>query len=89
MDSETMQGLHVPTQALQQPVSIRVIDGGLITTRTEPLLLQVRALHYKTILFMITETKSQPMILGFPWLQHDPPISWQESEILQCPMPCI
>lgn len=39
MDSETAQRLQIPLQELQQPLSIRAIDGepigeGLITSRT-------------------------------------------------------
>lgn len=48
IDTAVIQKLQKPTQELPQPVSIKAIDGrptgeGFITTRTQPLELQVRA----------------------------------------------
>lgn len=54
MDSDTMQGLQMPTQALQWLLRIRTIDSGpigsgIIMSCTKALLLQVSTSHFETI----------------------------------------
>lgn len=75
-------------------MSIKLIKGGPISegfviTCTQPLKLQVSAIHSESISFFITRTQTQAVILGLPWLQlQKPQISWQEREILQWPTFC-
>lgn len=87
--------LKLPPQALQHPLGIRPISGspigrGNVTHCTELLHLQVSALHqeYPSLLITITMSMSQPLILGFPWMQPTDilaregahPVVWSSAE---------
>ncbi|KAK3508753.1 hypothetical protein QTP70_004233 [Hemibagrus guttatus] len=57
----------------------QLIGEGLITHITIPLTLQISMLQ---ILFYVIASPKNPLILGFPWLQHhDPQFDWKEREL--------
>ncbi|KAK3556676.1 hypothetical protein QTP70_012833 [Hemibagrus guttatus] len=58
------------------PLKITAIDSLLK--------LRVAVLYSKTLVFYITSSPTNPIILGFPWLrQHDPQLSWTHKELLR------
>lgn len=59
IDQDTVTQLNIPVQPLQQPCKIQDIDGapigrGTISHCTEPLSLQIGALHKESITLYIT-----------------------------------
>ncbi|KAK3545622.1 hypothetical protein QTP70_008560 [Hemibagrus guttatus] len=66
------------------------IGEGPITHKTTPLTLQIGTLHYEEITFYILSTPSNPVILGFPWLQpHNPVMAWKGRELTRWSPHCL
>ncbi|XP_053486133.1 macrophage mannose receptor 1-like [Ictalurus furcatus] len=84
---DTVNQFHIPIHPLLQPHKLQAIDGApirgeIISHCTEPLFLQISALHKDTIILYITISARNPVILGLQWLElYNPPISWTDKKI--------
>lgn len=88
--------LHWPWHSKETqfgPLMISSIKGCLIGTGTvahctEPLSLQVIALHHKSISFLVTVTIKHLIILRFHWMSlDDPQMAWQGNYQVVWAMP--
>ncbi|KAK3563535.1 hypothetical protein QTP86_030946 [Hemibagrus guttatus] len=64
-------GLRLPSQP---------IGEGYLRRQTELLGFQVGLSHYERLMFYVTSSPANPVILGFPWLRHQ--IFWQKGELV-------
>ncbi|KAK3560904.1 hypothetical protein QTP86_022882 [Hemibagrus guttatus] len=66
------------------------IGGGYLTHQTELLDFKVGLFHRERLAFYVTSSPTNPVILGFPWLQqHDPQISWHKGELVRWSATCL
>ncbi|KAK3524784.1 hypothetical protein QTP86_005457 [Hemibagrus guttatus] len=66
---------HLPIRPYETPLHMMAFDNcpigkGLITRQTNPLTLQVGPLHSEEIPFFVISFPTNPIILGFSWLQR-------------------
>ncbi|KAK3541974.1 hypothetical protein QTP86_009236 [Hemibagrus guttatus] len=82
-----VEELRLPTRFCETPLRVTAVDNqpigkDLITSQTISLTLQVGVLHFEEIPFFVISSPTNPIILGFPWLQHhDPQASWKEGDL--------
>lgn len=95
INQHLVEELCLATWPCETPLHVMVMDNrhigkGLITRRTLPLTLQVGMLHFEEISFSVISSPSNPIVLGFPWLQHhDPSVSWKEGELTNWSPYCL
>lgn len=95
IDEETAKKFHIRLHKLEKPITLTTIDDGPIGTgkvthRTEPIAMQVSALHHEQSTLLVTKTNRHEMILGAPWLfLHDPTTSWKKGEIIRWSPHCL
>lgn len=88
LDHRLTEELHLLLQPSTEPLRLMAINNrhireGLITHHTALLMLQISALHFEEVTFYILSTPSNPIILGFPWLQRQNPVmSWKEGKLV-------
>ncbi|KAK3542798.1 hypothetical protein QTP70_002998 [Hemibagrus guttatus] len=78
--------LHLKRTATQKVYQIHVVTGRTLQTVRHlagPLRLQVGALHSEELHLLVLEDATTDIILGRPWLEHDPVLSWKTGEILK------
>ncbi|KAK3573221.1 hypothetical protein QTP86_015130 [Hemibagrus guttatus] len=95
IDRALVEELRIPTIPCMPSLRITAIDsqpigGGYLTHQTELLEFQVGLFHQERLVFYVTSSPANPVILGFPWLrQHDPQISWHTGELVHWSATCL
>ncbi|KAK3515261.1 hypothetical protein QTP70_013039 [Hemibagrus guttatus] len=52
--------------------------------------IRVGLFHHEQLVFYVTSSPANPVILGFPWLRrHDPQISWRSGELVRWSPTCL
>uniref|UniRef100_A0A3B3H730 Gypsy retrotransposon integrase-like protein 1 n=1 Tax=Oryzias latipes TaxID=8090 RepID=A0A3B3H730_ORYLA len=91
MAEAIVQKWGVNVSLSQQPLSVKAIDGHVITNSllvTEPVKMQIDN-HTETVRFHILRNIDLPVILGLPWLQrHNPQVDWLTGRILTWSTDC-
>jgi hypothetical protein len=90
MDSQFAADMGIPLDELPTPIAVKTIDdSGLkrsdVTHCTA--LVEIETCLIREILcFFIIDTKSQPIVLGAPWLErNNPDIDWQRRQLTSRP----
>uniref|UniRef100_A0A673CBI9 Gypsy retrotransposon integrase-like protein 1 n=1 Tax=Sphaeramia orbicularis TaxID=375764 RepID=A0A673CBI9_9TELE len=85
MDQNLVTKLGLISTPVQRPLEARALDDHVIcriTHCTEPVTVQFIDGHTESISFHIYNSDTQPLILGYPWLQiHKPYIDWGTGEV--------
>lgn len=69
---------------------LRPIGKGTVTHQTQPLLLQIGALHREDIQLLVIDSPRDRLVLGYPWLQlHNPVFSWSCGELISWSQNCF
>ncbi|KAK3531983.1 hypothetical protein QTP86_002274 [Hemibagrus guttatus] len=95
IDGALVEELGIPTFPCVPALRITAIDSqpigeGYMKHQTELLEFQVGLFHYKQLVFYVTSSPANPVILGFPWLRcHDPQISWRSGELVRWSSTCL
>lgn len=95
IDVALVQKLAIDTAPCIPPLCVSVLDdwplgAGPVQQIINPILIQVGALHPENIQLFVTDTPTNSLILGFPWLVlHDPAISWRDGDILKWSPSCF
>ncbi|KAK3564775.1 hypothetical protein QTP86_026410 [Hemibagrus guttatus] len=95
VDGALVEELGIPTSPCVPSLRITAIDSqpigeGYLRRQTELLGFQVGLSHYERLAFYVTSSPANPVILGFPWLQHhDPQISWCKGELVCWSPTCL
>jgi hypothetical protein len=83
---KALSRLQLQKQQKKQKYSLRLIDGteigsGMVTHETTKVLMKLDE-HYEYINFDITDTGSDDIVLGIPWLRmHNPTINWTTGKL--------
>ncbi|KAK3523015.1 hypothetical protein QTP86_011090 [Hemibagrus guttatus] len=94
IDGALVEKLGIPTFPCVPPLKITAIDSqpigeGYLKSQTELLEFRVGLFHRERLVFYVTSSPVNPVILGFPWLRrHDPQISWRSGELLRWSHAC-
>ncbi|KAK3508869.1 hypothetical protein QTP70_010724 [Hemibagrus guttatus] len=94
IDGALVEKLGIPTFPCLPPLRIMAIDSrpigeGYLKHQTELLDFRVGLFHQECLVFYVTSSPANPMILGFPWLRrHDPQISWHLGELVRWSPAC-
>ncbi|KAK3530816.1 hypothetical protein QTP70_002850 [Hemibagrus guttatus] len=89
-----VERLGIPTFPCVPPLRITAIDShligeGYLKRQTELLNFRVGLFHHERLVFYVTSSTANPMILGFLWLRrHDPQISWRLGELVRWSPAC-
>ncbi|KAK3528609.1 hypothetical protein QTP70_005351 [Hemibagrus guttatus] len=95
IDRGLVEELGIPIFPCIPALRITTIDSqpigeGYLKHQTELLEFQVGLFHYEQLVFYVTSSPANPVILRFPWLRrHDPHISWQSGELVCCSTTCL
>ncbi|KAK3536150.1 hypothetical protein QTP70_031317 [Hemibagrus guttatus] len=95
VDGALVEELGIPTSPCVPSLRITAIDSqpigeGYLRRQTELLGFQVGLSHYERLAFYVTSSPANPVILGFPWLQHhDLQISWCKGELVCWSPTCL
>ncbi|KAK3525024.1 hypothetical protein QTP86_013377 [Hemibagrus guttatus] len=93
--SSLAQELGIPTFPCVPSLKITAIDSqpigeGYLKRQTKLLEFRVGLFHHEQLVFYVTSSPANPMILGFPWLwHHDPQISWRSGELVHWSSTCL
>ncbi|KAK3560561.1 hypothetical protein QTP86_010898 [Hemibagrus guttatus] len=95
IDRGLVEELGIPIFPCVPALRITAIDSqpigeGYLKHQTELLEFQVGLFHYEQLVFYVTSSPANPVILGFPWLRrHDPHISWRSGELVRWSTTCL
>ncbi|KAK3521383.1 hypothetical protein QTP70_004131 [Hemibagrus guttatus] len=95
IDEALVEELGIPTSPCVPSLRITAIDSqpigeGYLKRQTELLGFQVGLFHHERLVFYVTSSPANPVILGFPWLRcHDPQISWHTGELARWSPTCL
>uniref|UniRef100_A0A6Q2Y968 Gypsy retrotransposon integrase-like protein 1 n=1 Tax=Esox lucius TaxID=8010 RepID=A0A6Q2Y968_ESOLU len=95
MDLDTAEQLGIKLYPIEPPLRVKSLDGGplgsgYVRHQTEPLDMQVGALHTERIQLLVVSSPHEPVVLGHPWLcLHDPDISWRKGELTAWNATCL
>ena len=85
---------QIETKKLSVPIPVRNIDGTLNEagpiTEVADMVLRYQN-HSERMVFAVTATRGEDIILGLPWLkEHNPEVDWRTEEVKmsRCPAQC-
>ncbi|KAK3506443.1 hypothetical protein QTP70_017060 [Hemibagrus guttatus] len=93
--SLSAQELGIPTFPCIPSLKITAIDSqpigeGYLKRQTKLLEFRVGLFHHEQLVFYVTYSPANPVILGFLWLRHhDPQISWRSGELVHWSSTCL
>lgn len=86
MDQQLAERLSPDFVQLERSLKAISLDGAplwYVRHWTTPVKVPYSDGHFEFFTFLVCSTKTQPLVLGYPWIkQHNPMINWNTGEII-------